>query len=111
MLGGGNRVTSGDVVNFCRGTDDKIDYAVPQEFHNKMVELDVDTVFVWSYQKRDGRELFGCPVALGHMILEELHSGNAVLLKTEEYESLVTQLDIARKILKIHRGEKIEDGV
>lgn len=109
MLGGEQHVTKGDVVKFCRGTDNGIDYAVPQPWLDKVRGLGIYTTFVWSYvSEDDNKPMYGHPVAIGDMILDELHSGNAVLLKTEEYESLVTQLDIARKILKIHRGEKIE---
>jgi len=104
----GDHVTIGDVVKFCRGDDTGIDFAVPQPWLDEVRKLGIKTNFVYSYQEKDGQPMFGTPVAPGDMLLHEISEGRTVVLKTEEYESLVTQLDIARKILKIHRGEKIE---
>jgi hypothetical protein len=108
MIGGGQYTDYADIVKFCRGNDNGIDYAVPQPWLDDVRKLGIKTKFVYSYQEEDGAKTFGTPVAPGDMLLHEISEGRTVVLKTEEYESLVTQLDIARKILKIHRGEKIE---
>ncbi|MDD5049118.1 MAG: hypothetical protein PHH09_09340 [Methanoregulaceae archaeon] len=92
MLGGGQHVTISDIVKFCREDDNGIDYAVPQHWLDSVRELGIKTKFVYSYREEDGQQTFGQPVSIGDMLLHEVAEGKAVVLKTKEWDSLMTRL-------------------
>lgn len=86
---GGEHVTAEDIVAFCRNNQNGIDFAVPQPWLDKVRELGIKEMFVYSYQEQDGSPTWGQPVGLGEMLLKEVAEGRAIVLTTDEYAKLV----------------------
>lgn len=108
MIGGGQYTDYADIVKFCRGNDNGIDYAVPEPWLDDVRKLGIKTKFVYSYQEQDGATTFGQPVPPGDMLLEKIFDGSAVVMTAEEYEGLRESNELLRKLLGIRRGENIE---
>ena len=82
------QISVGDILNFCRKDSTGIDTAVPQPWLDKVRILGIKDQFVWSYQEKDGNTMFGKPISIGDLVLDEIVHGRAVLLLADEYTRL-----------------------